>query len=187
MNEAQRQMLTTLPVFPWLILQETTISNIQNNVQRLVNSEPGITHAWGDSAITGGDVLNVNKSLGGGLLGETDLRILSIAFNPSRKLELVTFMVDRGWKNRNVQPLIDKITERYATYASPVKIMDGKSEATDQYFVFDIGRFVIEIAVPQHGSFVPVYFTTKNTHRKMRVMDNTYDLFQAHLEKLGKQ
>ena len=187
MNEAQRQMLTTLPVFPWLVLQQSTTSSIQSNVQALVNSVQGITHTWGGSEITGGETLNINKVLGEGLLGEKDLRILSISFSPSRKLELVTFMVDRGWKNANVQPLIDRISARYAMYASPVKIMDGQSEATDQYFVFDIGRFVIEIAVPQHGTFIPVYFTTKEIHRKMRITDNTYDLFKEHLEKVGKQ
>ncbi|KLR58999.1 hypothetical protein OX89_04225 [Diaphorobacter sp. J5-51] len=187
MNEMQRQMLTSLPVFPWLSLLESTPTKIQSHVQTLITSAPGILHAWSDSGVTGGDALNISKPLGSGLLGEQDLKILSMAFNASRKLELVTFMVDRGWKNANAQPLVNRITSRYSMYASPVRIMDGESEATDQYFLFDIGKFVIEIAVPQHGSFLPVYFTTKEIHKKIRTMDGTYDIFRESLEKINAQ
>ncbi len=186
LTEAQRYMLTSLPVLPWLSIKETTVSSVQAQVQAIVTSHPGIIQQWSDSEITGGPSLPVNSLVGDGLLGEKGLRIFSLHFDSSRRLELVIFMVERSWNEKNVAPLIERVTKRYARYASPILIANGHEEATDKYLVYDIGRFVIEIGLPQYSTFVPVYFTTKKTHKMMRQTDNTYNQFEPYLEKTVK-
>lgn len=183
LTEAQRKMLTSLPVTSWLSVCQTTTAQVQANLQRIVNQHPGIIPNWGQSEITGGPSVTISSAVGHGLLDEKGLRIFSLIFDPSNRLELVTFMFDRGWAEANVDPLVKRITRQFSRYATPAILMDNDSEASDKYFVFDIGKFVIEIAVPQFGTFIPVYFTTKDTHRRMRIADSTYEIFKRYFER----
>lgn len=93
-------------------------------------------------------------------------------------------MFDRGWKDKNVDGILEHLTAKYRLYNSPVKVMEGQSEATDRYYVFDIGRFIVEYAVPQQGTFTPVYFATKQVHRTMRRADRTEDVFKRFYENI---
>lgn len=183
LTEAQRQMLTSLPVTPWLSLRESTISSVQQKLQQIIDARPGIVPQWGDSQITGGALVTVSSVAGAGLLGEKGLRIFSLNFDLSQKLELVIFMFERGFGGANIGITLDRVARRFSKYASPIKIMDNTSEAADKYYIFDIGRFVIEVAIPQFGTFVTVNFSSKDTHKKMRIADSSYDLFMPVLER----
>ncbi len=183
LNDAQKMAMTSLPVMPWLSIKQTHITSAQAKAQVIASSTPGVLNQQADSEITGGASITLALGAGNGLLGEKGFRILSMAFTPTGTLELVTFMFDRGWQDANIQPLLERVKRKYEIYADPELVMDGESEASDRYYIFDIGRFVIELSVPQHGSFIPVYFTTKETYRRMRMADSTYPLFEPILEK----
>lgn len=184
-NPAARHLVGALPVFPWLKIGQTTVNEVRGPVQSMMNASPKPWFRQGASEITGGTFMSISTMAGRGIADEDGLRILTMVFDPSQRAQLAIFVVDKGWNNANVQPLINRITSRYASFAAPVRIQDGESEATDAYYLFDIGRYVIEIAIPQHGTNATVYFATKELHRKVRMADRTYDLFKSHLERIG--
>lgn len=80
MNEAQRQMLTELPVTDWLSVLGSTTTSIQSHVQAILGEHPGTIHQWYDAPITGGQGLNINRSVGPGLMGVNNLKIMSLNF-----------------------------------------------------------------------------------------------------------
>ncbi|WP_218383175.1 hypothetical protein [Acidovorax sp. sic0104] len=129
--------------------------------------------------------MTLSTLAGRGLANEDGLRIFTMVFDRNQRAQLAIFVVDKGWKDANVQPLISRLRARYASFATPVRLQDGDSEATDYYYFFDIGRFCIEITIPQHGTNATVYFTTKEIHRQLRIADRSYDVFKNYLEQNG--
>lgn len=184
LNDAQKMAMTSLPVMPWLSIKQTHITSAQAKAQTIASSAPGTMNEQSDSIVTGGAAITLALGTSKGLFGEKGFRIMSMAFNPGRTLELVTFMFDRGWNDENIKPLLERVKRKYEIYADPELVMDGESEASDRYYIFDIGRFVVELAVPQYGTFIPVYFTTKDTYRRMRMADSTYHLFAPIIDKV---
>lgn len=178
-----KELIASVPVLPWLTVGVSTQSSIRGPIQSMLSGEP--PKPWfreGPSEITGGSYMNISRLAGNGMLGETGLRILTIVFDTQKVAQLVIFSVERGWQDANIKPLINRITSRYLHMADPVIIRDGESEATDYFVFFDMGRFVVEIMVPQHGTFLTVNFTTKEIHKRMRLADGTYQLFKPYLE-----
>lgn len=181
LTEAQRYMLTSLPVNDWMAIGSTSAADVRAKLQSITNSTRGAMLDVGVSDLTGGESFTIASP--GPLLGDKWLRVLSLIFSRSRELELVTFMFMRRGNNLNVEEIVNRITQKLQPYAPPILIAGTDEEASDKYYLFDIGRFVVEISVPQYGSLIPVYFTTKKTHKIMRVADNTYDKFKPYLEK----
>lgn len=180
-RKTPKELIASVPVFPWLNIGQTTLQNAQGPIQAMLSSSPPPLFREGPSEITGGSFMTVSSLHGSGMLGETGLRVLTIVFDKNKCAQLAIFVVDRGWNNANTQPLLNRIAERYSSYAEPVRIQDAQSDATDVYYFFDLGRFVIEISVPQFGDFLQVVFTTKEIHAQMRMADRTYDLFKPYL------
>lgn len=182
---AGRHLVPSIPVFPWLHVGQTTLSEVRGPVQSLMNASPRPWFRDGTSEITGGTYISVSSLAGQGVANEEGLRILTMVFDKSQRAQLAIFVVDKGWKDANVQPLIKRLSQRYASYAKPARLQDGDSDATDYYVFFDIGKFCIEIAVPQHGSNATVHFTTKDLHKQLRIADGSYELFKKHIEQMG--
>lgn len=184
-SKPAQHLVAAIPVFPWLLIGQTTLSEMRGPVQAMLSANPRPWYRDGPSEITGGTFLSISTLAGNGVANEDGLRIFTTVFDRNQRAQLVIFVVEKGWKDANVQPLINRMTARYAAYASPVRIQDGDSDATDYYIFFDIGRFCIEITIPQHGTNATVYFTTKEIHRQLRMADRTYELFVPYLEKSG--
>lgn len=184
-SKAAKHLVAAIPVFPWLQIGQTTLSEMRGPVQAMLSANPRPWYRDGPSEITGGTFLTISTLAGNGVANEDGLRIFTTVFDRNQRAQLAIFVVEKGWNDANVQPLIKRMTARYAAYASPVRIQDGDSDATDYYIFFDIGRFCIEITIPQHGTNATVYFTTKEIHRQLRLADRTYDLFKPYLEQIG--
>ena len=180
---AGKHLVASIPVLPWLSIGQTTENDVRGPVQSLMNAKPRPWFRDGASEITGGRYMSISSLAGRGVAGEEGLKILTMVFDTARRAQLAIMTVDKGWNGANVEPLIARMTARYRSYAQPVRIRDGDSEATDLYIFFDIGRFCIEIAIPQHGSYASVHFTTKAIHKLIRTADGTFDLFVPYLEK----
>ncbi|CAN7644892.1 hypothetical protein LJR129_005006 [Acidovorax sp. LjRoot129] len=183
MTELQKQMITALPVLPWLSLGETTITQVRAPIQQLIASHRGYVMVTdGTSVETGGAFINLASSSKFGLMGVAGCNMVTLDFEGSRKAQLVALTVDRGWANKNEAPLLDSLTSRYASITPPVTVRDGDSEASDKTMLFDIGRFVVEAQVPQHGTFLTVTFTTKELLKKLRTMDGTVKMLLPYLK-----
>jgi len=169
--------LQTLPVFRWLVIGESTTHSVLPKLQQknlLIEQD---TFAYDPQGV----LINASKLLGPGIEGDTGLRIMSLGFGKDRRLESVTMLVERGWKDKNVGPLCDRMQARYGAHAHPMVIQDGRGEATDTYTLYDLGRFVVEVAVPQNGSFASVIFATKDLYKKMKRADRTDELLLPRL------
>jgi hypothetical protein len=179
----QGQLLRSLPVFPWLKIGETSINDVRVPIQQLKTTYGGrLLLKDGASPETGGTFINLSAAVSGGLLGEPGLTMLTIDFDQQNKAQMAVFWVSKGWGDANIRPLVERVSARYANYANPVVISDPESEATDKTVLYDMGRFVAEIRVPQQGSYAFVTFTTKELLKKIRMMDGTYDLLKKYLE-----
>ena len=177
-----KELIASVPVFSWLTVGSSTHSSVRGPIQSMLSATPRPWFREGPSDITGGTFMNISHLQGNGMLDEVGLRILTIVFDTERIAQLVMFSVDRGWQDKNLKPLINRITSRYSHMTDPVVVQDGESEATDFFVFFDMGKFVVEIQVPQHGTFLTVNFTTKAIHQKMRMADGTFHLFKPYLD-----
>ncbi|AVO43447.1 hypothetical protein [Simplicispira suum] len=184
LTEDERYLLPALTVNNWLAIDQTSLSDVQSNVQSIVANTRGATLHTGPSEITHGEALTMSSVAP--LLGDPWLRVLSIAFNPKNKLELVIFMFQRKPNDANVETIINRLTKKLEFLAPPILIAGTDEEAADRYYIFDIGKFVVELSIPQYSSLIPVYFTTKATHKTMRTADGTYDKFSNYLEKKSR-
>lgn len=183
MSELQKQMITSLPVLPWLSLGETTMSQTRAPIQQLIASHQGYVMVTdGTSVSTGGSFINLASPSKNGLMGVPGCKMLLLDFEGTSKAQLVTLSIDRGWRNKHEAPLIDSLTSRYASISPPVTLRNGESEASDRTVLFDIGRFVIEAQLPQHGTFLTVTFTTKALLRTLRTMDGTVKMLAPYLQ-----
>lgn len=181
LTPAQRYLLASLPVNDWLELRQTTLSDVRGRVQSIVASTRGASFNGGPSEITNGEAMTVSAITS--LLGDPWLRVFSLVFDPKGVLELVIFMFQRKDGDRNVPEIINRLIRKLEPYAPPILIAGTDDEATDKYYLYDIGNFVVEMSIPQYSSLIPVYFTTKATHKIMRTADRTYNKFQPYLEK----
>ena len=183
MTEQQKMLIPFLPVFPWLSVAETKKTQVRSPIQSLISSHQGYVMVTdGQSVETGGAFINLATSSKQGLLGIDGCSMINLDFGHDEKAQLVSLSIDRGWRNKNVQPLISSLAGRYATITPPIFIRDGESEATDATVLFDIGRFVVEALIPQHGTLLTVNFTTKDLLAKLRTADRTIDLIRPYLQ-----
>jgi hypothetical protein len=183
MTEQQKMLIPSLPVFPWLSIAETKKTQVRSPIQSLISSHQGYVMVTdGQSVETGGAFINLATSSKQGLLGIDGCSMINLDFGPDETAQLVSLSIDRGWRNKNVQPLISSLTGRYAAITPPIFIRDGESEATDATALFDIGRFVVEALIPQHGTLLTVNFTTKDLLAKLRTADRTIDLIRPYLQ-----
>lgn len=183
MSELQKQMITALPVLPWLNLGETTQSDVRAPIQQLISSHRGhIMVTDGISVETGGAFINLASAGKHGLMGIPGANMLRLDFDGSNKAQLVELTVDRGWRNKNAAPLLQSLSGRYSSITPPVTIRDGESEASDSTVLFDIGRFVVEAQIPQHGTYLTVTFTTKELLKKLRTADGTVKPLLPYLQ-----
>lgn len=184
MTQAQKMLITSLPVFPWLTLAETRMTHVRGPLQQLVNSHQGYVMVTdGVSAETGGTFVNLATSSKNGLVGIPGCKIVVLDFGKEDRAQLVSLTIDRGWRDKNVEPTIAALTSRYASITSPIILRDSESEATDTTVLFDIGRFIIEARIPQHGSAVLVTFTTKEILRQLRTNDRTIEHLRPILDR----
>lgn len=187
MTDQQKMLIPSLPVFPWLSIAETKKTQVRSPIQAMITSHQGyVMLTDGVSVETGGAFINLATSSKQGLLGIDGCSMINLDFGPDDKAQLVSLSIDRGWRNKTVQPLIASLTSRYAAITPPVFIRDGDSEATDATVLFDIGRFVVEALIPQHGTLLTVNFTTKELLTKLRTADRTIDLIRPYLQIPGR-
>jgi|GEM_PF-3603826 len=175
--EMNKLAIKSLPVFAWLVVGESTSTAVLPKLQQgnLILQEGVFAYD------PQGKLINASKPGGPGIEGETGLRIISLGFGKDRRLESVTMMIERGWKDKNVPSLVDRMTTRYGVKAKPMIIRDERGDSADIYMLFDLGRFVVEVSVPEQGSFVTVIFTTRDLYEKMKKADRTDDLLLPHL------
>ena len=183
MTDIQRRLIPSLPVFSWLSVGETTKTQLLPKLQQIISSQQShVMVTSGESAETGGEFINLASASKVGLMGIPGCQIVSINFATDGKTQLVTWSVDRGWNDKHVQPLIATLTNRYSSISSPIVLRDSESEATDMTILFDIGRFIVELQVPQHGSLLTATFTTKTILTQLRTADRTIDLLRPYLK-----
>lgn len=182
MNKAQKMMITTLPVTPWLELKKSTPREVRAKLQEIVSSLNGASFDADVSSVTNGESLTINRPVGSLLQEEKDLQIISLHFDPHGKLELAMFVFNKGWEEKNIVHIRERLDAKYTQYERGRWVKDTESDNLDRYYIFDIGRFVVELSVPQGGSFLTVNFTTKEIHKKMRSADGTYEIFQPLLD-----
>lgn len=181
-GEFNKLAVKSLPVFGWLIVGESTESSVRPVLQSTLNSGMGAIFNEGESEITqGGSLLSLSQVGGPGIEGEDGLRLLSMAFGRDRKLAWVSWMVERGVRDARVEPLINRMIARYGSQATPITVADTRGEATDFYVLFDMGRFIVEVAVPQHGTFATVLFCTRAIYDILKREEGTDDLLLAKL------
>jgi len=175
--EMNKLAIKSLPVFAWLVVGESTSTAVLPKLQQgnLILQEGVFAYD------PQGKLINASKPGGPGIEGETGLRIMSLGFGKDRRLESVTMMIERGWKDKNVPSLVDRMTTRYGVKAKPMIIRDERGDSADIYMLFDLGRFVVEVSVPEQGSFVTAIFTTRDLYEKMKKADRTDDLLLPHL------
>lgn len=174
-QEIYKHALTSLPVLPsGLALGSSTQDSVRSELQPWIDG--GAIVNEGVSAYTSGTLLNVAQAYGDGIAGELGLRLMSLNFERDRTLGLVFFMVQRGWQDRNVEPLIDRLVERYSMYTSPILVKDGRGENSDQYILLNMERFIVEIAIPEKGSFAQVTFATREIYEAIKKQEGTSDL-----------
>lgn len=182
MNEAQKKLLTTLDVTPWMIIRQSSSREVKAEMQKIVSMSNGVNFDSDTSGLTGGVSMTASKPVGDLLSNEKGLQIISLHFDPRDKLELVMFVFQRGWQDENVEKIKKKLDSKYSQYETGKWVNDQESDALDKYYIFDIGNFVVEFSVPQHGTFLTVSFTTKETHKKMHLADATYEIFEPIFE-----
>ncbi|BCU08452.1 hypothetical protein [Allochromatium tepidum] len=174
-QELYKHALTSLPVLPsGVSLGTSTPRSVRPDLQRLIDG--GAILSEGVSAYTSGALMNVAQTYGDGLAGELGLRLMSLNFGRDQTLALVFFMVQRGWQDQNVEPLIDRLVERYGPYTSPIFVQDGRGENSDRYVLFNLERFIVEIAIPENGSFSQVTLATREVYEMIKKQEGTADL-----------
>ena len=179
---ARNHLIQSIPVLPWLKIGETTMTQVRPPIQQMITTYGGaLLVKEGDSVETGGTFINLASAKESGLLNEQGLRVLTLDFDQSQRAQMAVFMVNRGWKDKNIEPLVSRMVRRYSNLATPVSITDPNSEASDKTILFPIGKFVIEIQLPQHGTFATVTFTTKAILARLRTIDGTLHLLKDHL------
>ncbi|MGG4053333.1 MULTISPECIES: hypothetical protein [Delftia] len=181
---ARNNFVQSIPVLPWLKLAETTIHEVRTPIQQLKSQYQGaLLIQEGTSAETGGMFINLSMALPEGMLNEPGLQMLTLDFDERKILQMVVFRVNRGWKDRNLTPLVERMTGRYRNLAEPDFLGDPDSEATDKTLLFDIGRFAIEVRLPQHGTYATATFTTKTILKRLRTVDSTIHIFGDMLDR----
>ncbi|MHC3436494.1 hypothetical protein [Delftia acidovorans] len=181
---ARNNFVQSIPVLPWLKLAETTVHEVRTPIQQLKNQYQGaLLIQEGTSAETGGMFINLSMALPQGMLNEPGLQMLTLDFDERKILQMVVFRVNRGWKDRNLTPLVERMTGRYRNLAEPDFLGDPDSEATDKTLLFDIGRFAIEVRLPQHGTYATATFTTKTILKRLRTVDSTIQIFGDILDR----
>lgn len=181
---ARNNFVQSIPVLPWLKLAETTVHEVRTPIQQLKNQYQGaLLIQEGTSAETGGMFINLSMALPQGMLNEPGLQMLTLDFDERKILQMVVFRINRGWKDRNLTPLVERMTGRYRNLAEPDFLGDPDSEATDKTLLFDIGRFAIEVRLPQHGTYATATFTTKTILKRLRTVDSTIHIFGDILDR----
>ena len=181
---ARNNFVQSIPVLPWLKLSETTIHEVRTPIQQLKGQYQGaLLIQEGTSAETGGMFINLSMALPQGMLNEPGLQMLTLDFDERKILQMVVFRINRGWKDRNLTPLVERMTGRYRNLAEPDFLGDADSEATDKTLLFDIGRFAIEVRLPQHGTYATATFTTKTILKRLRTVDSTIHIFGDMLDR----
>lgn len=181
---ARNNFVQSIPVLPWLKLAETTVHEVRTPIQQLKNQYQGaLLIQEGTSAETGGMFINLSMALPQGMLNEPGLQMLTLDFDERKILQMVVFRINRGWKDRNLTPLVERMTGRYRNLAEPDFLGDPDSEATDKTLLFDIGRFAIEVRLPQHGTYATATFTTKTILKRLRTVDSTIHIFGDMLDR----
>jgi len=183
--------ITSIPVFPWLSLGKTSCQQARTAIAQF--SGVGIISSGDASTITGGEFMNVTNvplRMEAFLFGEPGLRAASIHCDPSpkgRTASYVVWMVERGERDRFLTPLINRLTQRYHNYAVPLSFSDGRGESEDRYILFDLGRFVVEIALPQDQEKAYVTFASRSIYEQTRKQRGLWDLVGPYLiESIGQ-
>lgn len=181
---ARNQFIQSLPVLPWSSVDETMFSDVQAPIQAMKNQYGGaLLVSSGPSAETGGTFINLSSIAKGGLLNEPGLQFITLDFNESRRLQMVTLRFDRGWNDKNIAPLLERMSRRYGNLATPTVLGDPESEARDRVVLFEIGKFVVEVRLPQHGTYVSSTFTSKAILKRLRSIDGTLEIYKNYLDR----
>ena len=175
-GQMNRLAINALPVFPWLVVGATKEQQVLTYLRSMgVSALPGVF------AHTGGPLINVVTFAGEGFAGETGLRIVSMGFEQNNRLASVVFLVDRGYQDKNLDPLLQRMNARYAAHAQPIMVGDTRGESADRYVLYDLGRYTVELAIPEHGQRFKVTFATRKLYEEMKIANGTANLLLPNL------
>lgn len=182
-GEHNKLIVQALPVLPWLVVGESSANTVKTELVRHDELRIGSS---GVSAVTGGPLLNLAERklrLASGAASIPGLRVLSLNFNPEgeQRLSYVSYMVERGTRDRFVQPMIERLVVAYQNYAKPIRVKDDRGETTDQYILFDLGRYVVEVSLGEGGVFFNVTFATRAIYERIRHANGAADLVLPYL------
>lgn len=74
------------------------------------------------------------------------------------------------------------LQSRYGGIVRPITIKDDRGEAEDAYIIYPMGEFIVEVSIPQHGSFVTAVFARRSIYEHMRKADGSYEVVGKYLQ-----
>lgn len=173
-------MAVDAPIFSWLKAGSSTENQV---IQKL--KEGGLVLNDGVSAITGGKLINGVNYSSKPVFNIEGLKIVSLSFSgkdkkdgQEGKLDTAILMIEKGFNDKNFITFKDGFRKKYAIYGKAHTIRDKDSEASDVYYVYDLNKYVIELSMPQQGTYFQLTSTSKKSHKLMRTKDGTAHLFK---------
>lgn len=183
LTQEQKMLLQSIPVFNWLSVGLTTrqeLGKAMDSFRQIYGAQ--LFMDMSVSPLTSGQMINLGAVTKTGLLNETGMKVLTVDLDSrNQKVDRVCAYFDKGWRDVNIQAVVNKYIGIYSKYSRPVFISDAESEASDEIIIFEIGKFVVEISLPQSGTLFNLTVTTKYNLRKMRSIDGTLHLIEKHL------
>lgn len=162
------ELLGALPVFDWLVVGQSTTRSVKPGLENLNGALVDGTFAY-----TGGRLYNVASLTHSGIEGEGGLRMMSLGFDRARILASVQLIVERGFREEHVESFVSRWSQRYRAYAEPIVLSDPRGDSLDRYVLFDLGRYVAEIRIPQFGTFFQATYATREVYEEMKKADGT--------------
>lgn len=178
-GQINKLAVKVLPVMPWLIVGSSKLNQVSARLEQMK-----VVSISGVFAHTGGPLINAVHPIGDLFPGEEGLRIASLGFEKDNHLVSVVFVVERGFQSKNIEPLIRRMESRYSSMAQPIRVGDDRGDNKDRYVLFDLGRYTVEILIPQHGQRARVIFATREIYEEMKRADRTGDLLLPRLAPL---
>lgn len=187
-GERNKLKVAAVPVFPWLIVGQTPYRSVSTF---LAGRPDVLILSTGTSALSNGELVNFSErgiNSEGGLFSEPGLRMISLSFSPkgTKILEYVQFMVERGYEDRFVEPMIERLSTRYSDLATPIRVKVPDSEAEDVYVLYDLGRYVVETYHNENSSFFTVIFSTRDIYNRIREANGASEVVFPYLSDWSK-
>ena len=173
-------LIPSVEVFDGVTVGESTVDSVR---ARLSGFE-GIVNE-GTFAYTGGHLINVGLPSGEGIAQEEGLRLISLGFGLDKTLVSAIQFFDRGYQDSQVDLVIDRIVERYQVYGRPIFVNpdDRDTDTKDRYVIFDLGRYLVVIDIPESSLFIRVKVVVREIYEEMIKADRTAGIILPYLQR----